>query len=104
MPQSLFVKEMHLKINTETFAIVQQGVRLVCLPSHSYEIKDLLPDLMGQNSLSPESIALRALTHLIESREFPPISIFQIPSVLTEKFRFYLVNTYRKMYLLFYLF
>lgn len=55
---------MHLKINTETFtfAIVQQGVRLVFLPSHPYEIKDLLPDLMGQNLLTPESIALQALT------------------------------------------
>lgn len=54
---------MHLKINTEmlTFAIVQQAARLVCLASHPYEIKDLLPDLMGQNSLSPESIALQAL-------------------------------------------
>lgn len=54
---------MHLKINTETlmFAIVQQAARLVCLASHPYEIKDLLPDLIGQNSLSPESTALQAL-------------------------------------------
>lgn len=63
MPQSLFIKEMHLKIKSETFAfaVLQQGVRLVCLPYHLHEIKDLLPDLMGQNLLSPESIASQAL-------------------------------------------
>lgn len=54
---------MYIKINPEifTFARVQQIVGLVCLSSHPYEIRDLLPDVTGQSLLSPEFIALQAL-------------------------------------------
>lgn len=98
---------MHLKINTEmlTFAIVQQAARLVCLASHPYEIR-FAPRSHGPKFTLPRIHCFTGSKGrvLIESHEFPPIRVFQIPSALTENFRFYLANTYRKMYLLFNLF
>lgn len=98
--QSLLIIEVHFNIKRVTFTIVKWAARLVSLFFPAYEIKGFaLPgDLETCFKVSDGSA-------VIESHEFLPFRVSQIPSALTENFTFHLENTYWKMQLpLYYIF